>query len=107
MAAPVPRARDVLLADLEIPVTSLADVYGGKLVAAMDRQYPRDLYDVMQLFDHEGITPAMRRAFVKAMKTKWGSCNASARRVWFNLELAKKPVQCIEYIVVHELAHLL
>ena len=43
---------------------------------------------------------------VKAMKTKWGSCNASARRVWFNLELAKKPVQCIEYIVVHELAHL-
>jgi len=43
---------------------------------------------------------------VKAMKTKWGSCNASARRVWFNLELSKKPVQCIEYIVVHELAHL-
>lgn len=44
---------------------------------------------------------------VKAMKTKWGSCNASARHVWFNLELAKKPVQCIEYIVVHELAHML
>ena len=43
---------------------------------------------------------------VKAMKTKWGSCNASARRVWFNLELAKKPLPCIEYIVVHELAHL-
>ena len=43
---------------------------------------------------------------VKAMKTKWGSCNAAARRVWFNLELSKKPVQCIEYIVVHELAHL-
>ena len=43
---------------------------------------------------------------VKAMKTKWGSCNSAARRVWFNLELAKKPVACIEYIVVHELAHL-
>jgi predicted metal-dependent hydrolase len=43
---------------------------------------------------------------VKKMKTKWGSCNTGSRRVWFNLELAKKPVQCLEYIVVHELAHL-
>jgi predicted nucleotidyltransferase component of viral defense system len=59
-----PVARDVLLADLEIPVVSLEDLYGGKLVAAMDRQHPRDLFDVMQLFAHEGITPAIRRAFV-------------------------------------------
>lgn len=44
---------------------------------------------------------------IKKMKTKWGSCNPASRRVWFNLELAKKPVQCLEYIVVHELAHLL
>lgn len=44
---------------------------------------------------------------VKKMKTKWGSCNPAARRVWLNLELAKKPVQCLEYIVVHELVHLL
>lgn len=43
---------------------------------------------------------------IKKMKTKWGSCNPLARRVWFNLELAKKPVQCLEYIVAHELAHL-
>lgn len=44
---------------------------------------------------------------VKKMKTKWGSCNPTARRVWFNLELAKKPAQCLEYIVVHELVHVL
>jgi predicted metal-dependent hydrolase len=44
---------------------------------------------------------------VRKMKTKWGSCNAEARRIWLNLELAKKPVHCIEYIVAHELAHLL
>lgn len=44
---------------------------------------------------------------VKKMKTKWGSCNPTSRRVWFNLELAKKPVQCLEYIAVHELVHLL
>lgn len=44
---------------------------------------------------------------IKKMKTKWGSCNTSAKRIWLNLELAKKPERCLEYIVVHELAHLL
>jgi predicted metal-dependent hydrolase len=44
---------------------------------------------------------------VKAMKTKWGTCNPRARRIWLNLELAKKPPECLEYIVVHELVHLL
>jgi hypothetical protein len=57
-------ARETLQADLEIPVVSLEDVYGGKLVAAMDRQHPRDLFDVLQLFAHEGITAGIRRAFV-------------------------------------------
>lgn len=52
------------MADLDIPVVSLEDVYGGKLVAALDRQHPRDLFDVMQLFAHGGITPGIRRAFV-------------------------------------------
>lgn len=42
---------------------------------------------------------------IKKMKTKWGSCNIDARRIWLNLELAKKPVQCLEYVVVHELIH--
>jgi hypothetical protein len=63
-ASLTPSARDALQSDLEIPVVSLEDMYGGKLVAAMDRQHPRDLFDVMQLFAHEGITPAIRRAFV-------------------------------------------
>src|SRR3546814_18812303 len=58
------RSRDVLMADLDIPVVSLEDMYGGKLVAALDRQHPRDLFDVMQLFAHEGITSGIRRAFV-------------------------------------------
>ena len=64
MASLTQSARDTLQADLEIPVVSLEDVYGGKLVAAMDRQHPRDLFDVMQLFAHEGITAGIRRAFV-------------------------------------------
>lgn len=44
---------------------------------------------------------------IKKMKTKWGTCNREAGRIWLNLELAKKPLQCIEYIVVHEMVHLL
>ncbi len=57
-------ASDLLMAELELPLVSLADAYGGKLVAALDRQHPRDLFDVMQLFKNEGITPEIRRAFV-------------------------------------------
>ncbi|MEP7198655.1 MAG: SprT family zinc-dependent metalloprotease [Chloroflexota bacterium] len=44
---------------------------------------------------------------IKQMKTKWGTCNIEARRIWLNLELAKKPQKCLEYIIVHELVHLL
>lgn len=44
---------------------------------------------------------------VKNMKTNWGSCNYSARRIWLNLQLAKKPSECLEYVVVHEMVHLL
>lgn len=44
---------------------------------------------------------------IKKMKTRWGGCNVRARRIWLNLELSKKTIACLEYIVVHELAHLL
>ena len=44
---------------------------------------------------------------IKQMKTKWGTCNPEAHRLWFNLELMKKPIACIEYVIVHELVHLL
>lgn len=44
---------------------------------------------------------------IKKMKTKWGTCSREAGRIWLNLELAKKPLHCIEYIIVHEMVHLL
>ncbi len=44
---------------------------------------------------------------VKQMKTKWGSCNIEKKRIWVNLELAKKPSGCLEYIIVHEMVHLM
>ncbi|TKJ41195.1 metal-dependent hydrolase [candidate division LCP-89 bacterium B3_LCP] len=52
-----------------------------------------------------GVTVAEWR--IKRMKTRWGTCNTKAKRIWLNLELAKKPDSCLEYIVVHEIVHLL
>ena len=52
-----------------------------------------------------GVQPAAWG--IKRMKTRWGSCSRASRRVWLNLELAKKPLACIEYVLVHELAHLI
>jgi predicted metal-dependent hydrolase len=43
---------------------------------------------------------------VKQMKTRWGTCNIQAKRIWLNLELIKRPLPCLEYVVVHELVHL-
>jgi predicted metal-dependent hydrolase len=43
---------------------------------------------------------------IKQMKTRWGTMNIPARRMWLNLELAKKPEKCLEYVIVHELLHL-
>lgn len=44
---------------------------------------------------------------IKQMKTRWGTCNIQAKRIWLSLELAKKSINCLEYIIVHELVHLL
>ena len=49
----------------------------------------------------------VKKFFVQKMKTRWGSCNYTQGNVRFNLQLAKKPPECLEYVVVHELAHLL
>lgn len=62
--------------------------------------------DLLPIWENKiGVTVAAWG--VKKMKTKWGSCNTQAKRIWLNLELAKKPPECLEYILVHELVHLL
>ena len=60
----VKAARDLFTTEINVPVLETAELYGSKLVAAMDRQHPRDLFDVMGLFAHEGITAGIRRSFV-------------------------------------------
>jgi hypothetical protein len=53
------------------------------------------------------IGATVERFYVQQMKTKWGSCNHHAGTIRLNTELAKKPRECLEYIVVHEMVHLL
>lgn len=59
-----PKAEKEFQTTLETNVLSLPDLYGGKLCAALDRQHPRDLYDVKLLLANEGLTPEIRKAFV-------------------------------------------
>lgn len=54
---------------------------------------------------HLGVK--VERFFVQRMKTRWGSCNPTTASIRLNTDLAKKPTQCLEYIVVHEMMHLL
>lgn len=47
-----------------------------------------------------------KKIIVRNMKTRWGTCNAATRRIFINLQLAKKPSECLEYVIIHELAHM-
>jgi predicted metal-dependent hydrolase len=49
----------------------------------------------------------VERFFAQRMKTRWGSCNPAARSIRLNTDLARKPRECLEYVVVHEMCHLL
>jgi predicted metal-dependent hydrolase len=62
--------------------------------------------DVIARWEHRmGVT--VKRLYVQRMKTKWGSCNHRAHTIRLNTELAKKPRECLEYLIVHEMIHLL
>lgn len=81
-----------------------------KRQAILNAYYRNELSELVSdyISKWEKKIPVKVRDFgIRRMKTKWGTCNIEARRVWINLELAKKPLQCLEYIVVHEMIHLL
>jgi hypothetical protein len=60
----VPEAQKVFELSVDMRMLSVADLYGGKICAALDRQHPRDLFDIKLLLDHEGLTEGIRKAFV-------------------------------------------
>lgn len=78
--------------------------------AALERWYRQHLRDVLPGLVRAwapvmGVSVAEWR--IKRMKTRWGSCNIRDRRIWLNLALARKPAECLEYVLVHEMTHLL
>ncbi len=78
--------------------------------AVLHQWYRRQLCDqlpgLLARWEHKvGVTVGEVR--IKRMKTLWGSCTVEAKRIWINLELAKKPSSCLEYILVHEMVHLI
>jgi predicted nucleotidyltransferase component of viral defense system len=58
------KAEDVFELAMDIRTVSLEDLYGGKICAALDRQHPRDLFDIKLLFENEGLTEGIRKAFI-------------------------------------------
>jgi predicted metal-dependent hydrolase len=84
-------------ADVEMREALLADWYRSQLKQAV----PALLAKWEPI-----IGVRVEHLYVQRMKTKWGSCNTPARHIRLNTELAKKPPECLEYIVVHELVHL-
>ena len=76
----------------------------------MERFYRRELKKVMDVAVakwEERLEVHANEIGIRKMKTKWGSANTKDKRIWINLELAKKSPNCLEYVIVHELAHLI
>ncbi len=103
-----PRVRLAGNRTLELRVSPDTDTEARRYT--MDRWYRQQLREeIPGLIDAwapvVGVDVAESR--IKRMKTLWGSCTIAARRIWFNLELIRKPTPCLEYILVHEMVHLL
>lgn len=81
-----------------------------KREAALDAWYRKQLKlkipEFIQKYEPQ-MGVRVKEFNVKKMKTRWGSCNPRAQRIWLSLELAQKPLECLEYVVVHEMVHLL
>jgi predicted metal-dependent hydrolase len=92
--------------ELQVPKAATREVRERRLADWYRTQLKAELVPSVQHWaDEMEIAPPSWR--VQRMKTKWGSCNADRRHILLNLELAKKPPQCLEFVIVHEMAHLL
>lgn len=104
----VPKVRKKSTARLQLRVRPGANP--KKCEDVMRKWYRAELNPVVNKYvekwqDKIGAEPKQVR--IRYMKTKWGTCNKDKGNIWFNLELAKKPNSAIEYVVVHELVHMI
>jgi len=98
----------VEIAHKRIVISSPKAASQEKLRELMDEQYRSALREsalnlVAQWEKRLGVQ--VKQLFIQRMKTKWGSCNSSAKNIRLNLDLAKKAPECLEYIVLHEMLH--
>ncbi len=96
-------AEDLFELSVTAQTLSIADLYGGKLCAALDRQHPRDLFDVKFLLENEGITDQIRKAFVvylashnRPIHELLDPTRKDVRRIYEN-EFAGLPIEEVEY----------
>lgn len=92
--------------DLITPINSKIEYKSKVLYNWYRRELRKILVEIVQSRETKMEVKA-ESIGIRKMKTKWGSCNSTDGTIWFNIELAKKPKECIEYVVVHELVHLL
>ncbi|MDO5785116.1 MAG: SprT family zinc-dependent metalloprotease [Eubacteriales bacterium] len=91
---------------LTVPAESTVE-QREKLLRSWQREQLKEIADGMLQRWAKLMYVQVNEWHIKRMKTKWGSCNFHAHRIWLNLALAEQPVECVEYVVVHELCHLL
>lgn len=100
----------VVVVDDQIILQSHGDLSIEQKIKLLDNLYRDEIKKVMpdlisQWEDKMQVQSSEWR--LKKMKTRWGTCNTRAKRIWLNTELAKYPPECLEYVLVHELVHLL
>jgi len=93
---------------LELYVSSKATIEAReKVFNEWYRNHLKEIFPALINKWEEKIDVSCEDWNIKKMKTKWGSCNIGKRKILINLELAKKPKHCLEYVIVHELIHFL
>jgi predicted metal-dependent hydrolase len=98
--------RNKTFIDMQVPRNYTRD-QRERLMYRWYRQELRNVLPVLVTKWEKKMRLKANELRIKRLKTMWGSCNPTAKRIWFNLELAKKSELCVEYIIVHELAHLI
>ena len=99
-----------IVQDDQIILQSSGDLTLEQKVKLLDNLYRAEIQKIMPALIsqwEETMQVQSSEWRLKKMKTRWGTCNTRAKRIWLNTELAKYPLECLEYVLVHELVHLL
>lgn len=103
----VPRSQRLVIADGHIRLTDTDQQTARQRLREHYRQLLKGHLDARVSTWANQMSLPLPETRVRRMKTRWGTCNIPARRIWLNLELARMPLEAIDLVIVHELAHLI